>query len=68
MVAKVHSASIRLFTLDDVEQATRRKKTTLRTDIREGRLEVIRLGRQVRVTENSLRNFIAGKRGPKETA
>lgn len=61
MAAKVHSSIIRLLTLDDVEQATKRKKTTLRTDIREGRLKVIRLGRQLRVTEQALCDFISGK-------
>lgn len=51
----------RLLTLADVESLTRRRVGTLRSDIREGRLAVVRLGRQVRVTEKSLRSFIAGK-------
>lgn len=50
-----------LLTLGEVERVTRRKTTTLRNDIRAGRLKIIRLGRQVRVTEEALREFISGK-------
>lgn len=54
-----------LHTLADVESLTKRRVGTLRSDIRRGDLAVVRLGRQVRVTEKSLRSFIAGKRSAK---
>lgn len=48
----------RLFKLDEIEATTRRKVTTLRRDIREGRLKVTRIGRQVRVSESALIDFL----------
>ncbi len=55
--------NLQLLTLAQIEGLIGRKVTTLRTDIREGRLEAVRLGRQVRITEKSLRAFLAGQRG-----
>ena len=51
----------RLLTLDQIEALIGRKVTTLRTDIRQGRLAVTRLGRGVRVSESNLKRFLAGQ-------
>jgi excisionase family DNA binding protein len=59
----------RLFKLDEIEQATKRKVVTLRGDVRAGRLAAIKIGRQVRVTESALMDFLARSgKGPKEAA
>jgi excisionase family DNA binding protein len=54
----------KLLTLAQVEGLIGRKVPTLRTDIREGRLAVTRLGRGVRVSEASLKRFLAEQRKP----
>lgn len=54
-----------LFRLDEVEITTRRKVVTLRKDIRDGRLRVIRIGRQVRVSESALVEFLSQAAQPK---
>jgi excisionase family DNA binding protein len=48
----------RLFRLDEIEATTRRKVVTLRRDIREGRLKATRIGRQVRISETNLIDFL----------
>lgn len=47
-----------LLTLRQVERVTRRKTTTLRNDIRAGRLKATRIGRQVRISETDLLDFL----------
>lgn len=49
----------RLFRLDEIEETINRKVVTLRKDIRDGRLRVIRIGRQVRVSESALIEFLS---------
>ncbi len=49
----------RLFRLDEIETTTRRKVVTLRRDIREGRLKATRIGRQVRISETDLLDFLS---------
>lgn len=56
-----------LFRLDEVEIATRRKVVTLRKDIRDGRLRAIRIGRQVRVSESALIEFLSRSTQPNTT-
>ena len=47
-----------LLTLRQVERVTRRRTTTLRNDIRAGRLKATRIGRQVRISETDLLDFL----------
>jgi excisionase family DNA binding protein len=58
----------RWFRLDEIEATTRRKVTTLRKDIRDGRLEAIHIGRQVRVSESALLDFLSRSAQPKAEA
>jgi excisionase family DNA binding protein len=57
----------KLFTLREIETHTGRAISTLRNDIREGRLKIVRLGRQVRVSERAVLDFIRG-RGDRDKA
>lgn len=65
MAKEIKQGIAALYTLADVERITRRCVTTLRTDVRQGRLPIVRLGRQIRVTGKALRAFIAGKQAAK---
>jgi len=51
---------LRLLSLAQITALIGRGESTLRRDIREGRLKPTRLGRQVRVSERALQQFIAG--------
>ena len=48
----------KLLSLNEVEKLIGRKPTTLRFDIRSGRLRAVKIGRQFRIKETELKRFL----------
>lgn len=53
-------ADIRVYTLDEVADILTLTKRTLYTYIKEGKLKAVKIGREWRVSEETLRKFIYG--------
>ena len=52
-----------LLTIGEVADLTKRSASSVRTDVREGRLTVVRLGRSVRVHPDDLALYLDAARG-----
>ncbi|NOU08633.1 MAG: helix-turn-helix domain-containing protein [Nitrospira sp.] len=48
----------KLLSLNEVEKLIGRKPTTLRLDIRRGRLHAVKINRQFRIKESELKRFM----------